>query len=112
MPNLLKKIFGGIYFACTKLYTVAYMEFPVDQIIGKSSDARIQRVGRVDFKPTWNSGVQLTLLQPQQEDYAHHITVCPSGFENLTASLKDGLCCQSSRKAATEYELRNHSTIM
>ena len=40
MPNLLKKIFGGIYFACTKLYTVAYMEFPVDQIIGKSSDAK------------------------------------------------------------------------
>ena len=39
-PNLLKKIFGGIYFACTKLYTVAYMEFPVDQIIGKSSDAK------------------------------------------------------------------------
>ena len=30
---------------------------------------------------------QLTLLQPGGPDYAHHITACPPGFENLVASL-------------------------
>ena len=34
-----------------------------------------------------NLGVQLTLFQPRGADYAHHITDCPTGFENLKASL-------------------------
>ena len=39
-----------------------------------------------------NLGVQLTLFQPGGgADYAHHITACPPGFENLAASL---LCLQ------------------
>ena len=33
--------------------------------------------------------VHLTLFQPSGADYAHHITDCPPGFENLTASLYD-----------------------
>ena len=37
--QLNQKILDCIYFACTKLYAVAYMEFLVDQIIGKGSDA-------------------------------------------------------------------------
>ena len=32
-------------------------------------------------------GFQLTLFQPGEVDYAHHITACPPGFENLMASL-------------------------
>jgi hypothetical protein len=36
---------------------------------------------------TRNLGVQLTLFQPEGTDYAHHITACPPGFENLTAYL-------------------------
>ena len=35
----LSKASNIINFACTKLYSVAYMEFLVDQIIGKGSDA-------------------------------------------------------------------------
>lgn len=30
-----------------------------------------------------NLGVQLTLFWPMGADYAHHITPCPPGFENL-----------------------------
>ena len=41
---------------------------------------------------SWGPGggdlrVQLTLFQPGGADYAHHITACPLGFENLTTSL-------------------------
>ena len=43
------------------------------------------------LKPTRNLGVQLTLFQPEGTEYAHHITACPPGFENLTASLIVGL---------------------
>ena len=33
--------------------------------------------------------VQFSYLYPNQgADYAHHITTCPPGFENLTASLQ------------------------
>ena len=34
---------------------------------------------------------QFTLFQPGGADYAHRITACPPGFENLTASLIVGL---------------------
>ena len=36
----------------------------------------------VDPRPLW-----LTLFQPGVADYAHRITACPQGFENLTESL-------------------------
>ena len=39
------------------------------------------------LKPTRNLGFQLTLFQPGGADYAHRITACPPGFENLAASL-------------------------
>ena len=41
------------------------------------------------FLTQWcrNLGAQLTLFQPWGADYAHHITDCPPGFENLAASL-------------------------
>ena len=32
----------------------------------------------------------VTLFQPRGTDYAHHITDCPPGYENLTASLDQG----------------------
>jgi hypothetical protein len=35
-------------------------------------------------------GFRLTLFQPGEgggADYAHHFTICPPGFENLTTSL-------------------------
>ena len=35
-----------------------------------------------------NLGFQLTLFHPRRADYAHRISVCPPGFENLTTSLK------------------------
>ena len=37
-----------------------------------------------------NLGFWLTLFQPRWADYAHRITACPPGFENLTASLISG----------------------
>ena len=40
-------------------------------------------------------GVSVNPIPTRGADYAHHITACPSGFENLTASLRGGLCCQS-----------------
>ena len=40
-----------------------------------------------DGQGTWNLGGQLTLFQQGGQIYAHHITACPPGFENLTASL-------------------------
>ena len=44
--------------------------------------------GEVWLQPTWNLEVQLTLFQlGGGADYANHITACPLGFENLTASL-------------------------
>ena len=43
--------------------------------------------GQGGLKPTRNLGVQLTLFQPGLADYAHHITPCPPGLENLTAHL-------------------------
>ena len=44
--------------------------------------------GLGELSPTRNLGVQVTLFQPGGADYAHHITACPPGFENLTASLR------------------------
>ena len=41
--------------------------------------------------PPINLGVQLTRFQPEGADYAHHITACPPGFENLMASLYSNL---------------------
>ena len=39
------------------------------------------------LKNTRNLGFQLTVFQPRGVDYAHHITACPPGFENLTTYL-------------------------
>ena len=37
--------------------------------------------------PAWNLIVQLTLFQPGGADYAHHITACTPGFENISTPL-------------------------
>ena len=37
--------------------------------------------------PTRNLGAQLTLLQPGGEDFAHHNTASPPGFETPAAAL-------------------------
>ena len=42
-------------------------------------------MGRVGFNPP---GIQLTLLQPGEADYAHHITASSTRFENPAASLR------------------------
>ena len=48
-------------------------------------------VGGLGGQPTRNLRVQLTRFQPRGvADYAHHITDCPPGFENLMASLYQG----------------------
>ena len=58
--------------------------------LDKSSDAAIGWAGWALAHP--DLGFQLTLFQPGEVDYAHHITACPPGFENLTASLVQSLC--------------------
>ena len=52
------------------------------------SNAVMLLVGGLVGFPTWNLGVRLTLFQPRGTDYAHHITDCPHGFENIKASLQ------------------------
>jgi hypothetical protein len=60
------------------------------------------------FLTQWcrNLGAQLTLFQPWGADYAHHITDCPPGFENLAASLslsKKVLYWRADKSARNEW---------
>ena len=54
-----------------------------DTNVNKFSDVVSRWAGWALAHP--DLGFQLTLFQP---DYARHITTCPPGLENLTASLE------------------------
>ena len=57
--------------------------------LAKSRYAELSLAGvlRVLLHPR-NSGVLLTLFQPDGTDYAHHITASTPGFKTLTTALK------------------------
>ena len=47
----------------------------------------MQWVGKVNFSFTLEFGVSVNPIPTRGADYAHWITACPPGFENLAASL-------------------------
>ena len=68
------------------MVTMKYFKTPYSNPKGLSSDA-ISGWAKWAFAHQ-DFGISVNPIPTRGVDYAHHITACPPGFENLTASLQ------------------------